>query len=867
MLNRKILSALLLLFLLAHLPLLWTPTLAFQAASVLLFTGLLPGLLWVELLVGRSQARPTWAEYLLYTVGAGYANQVVVMLFLSYLPGGVTQTQTLLAFDALFGVLWALLFALSAKRLAPTEQDAATPLAARPISLAKGWVIVGAVVLLLVGSYFRFASLGYSEFQGDEARATLRAAAVIQGYEDVLFIHKKGPTEILLPTVIYSLTGHLNETTARLPFAVANLIALFAIWLLGWRLLGPLAGWVAAFLLAFDGYLIGFSQIVQYQSIVILVSALAVMIAYRLWCRPVALTRYLLLAAILLATGLLSHYEAAQAAVPIVILLVALFWKRPEVRGKLLLACVPATVVGGALLASFYVPFLRHPHFAATYVYLVDRRVGDAFPYNNLADFLLRSMVYNSSYYVLLMIGLVVVAALVAYRDRLKQPWRTLLIALTLLVLALTFWRVDWLAFGATDLIVLPFAFLLVVLWLLPRLALEERALWLWFGAPLLVAFFFTVKPRTHIYIFFTAWALLAGMVVAQGWQQWRTRLGARTAVGLGTVATVAATVVFGSYAYWYFVHTQTEILRTWDQYHPAGYWTPYTEPDKKAIFGFPLANGWKVVGALYANGTLQGDYETSEKEAWVPAWYTRGQRRCERSAQWFFQIENLEPFDEGDRLAMEHFLRQGFAKWGKVEINGADRMIIYKRTGVHNDFPTQTPNDNLTVFPLDDYAPTFDQLAQAQFPLTYPEVEAPIAHPMHVNLNNLIWLEGYRLDYPQPLRPGDMLHLTLYWRGQQPIPASYKVFNQSYYGNGTMIAQQDGYPVCETRETWRWDPGELITDEYEIPVQEDAPDGLYPLYTGMYIEETFDRLPILDEAGNVTDNQIHLTDIRVGVE
>ncbi|MCB0049625.1 MAG: hypothetical protein KDE24_08800, partial [Caldilinea sp.] len=110
-------------------------------------------------------------------------------------------------------------------------------------------------------------------------------------------------------------------------------------------------------------------------------------------------------------------------------------------------------------------------------------------------------------------------------------------------------------------------------------------------------------------------------------------------------------------------------------------------------------------------------------------------------------------------------------------------------------------------------------------------------------------------------------IYLTLYWRAQKPIDKSYKVFNQSYFGDGQIVAQRDGYPVCEGRETWRWDPGELITDPYVIPVRADAPDGLYPLYTGMYLEETFDRLPVLDESGAEVATQVHLTDIRVGEE
>ena len=122
-------------------------------------------------------------------------------------------------------------------------------------------------------------------------------------------------------------------------------------------------------------------------------------------------------------------------------------------------------------------------------------------------------------------------------------------------------------------------------------------------------------------------------------------------------------------------------------------------------------------------------------------------------------------------------------------------------------------------------------------------------------------------LEYEPPLDPGETFQLTLYWRAQQPISESYKVFNQSYYGDAVMVAQQDGYPVCGERGTWLWDPGELITDVHEITVRADAPPGLYPLFTGMYIEETFDRLSVLDEDGNPAADQIYLTDIRIGEE
>ena len=197
-------------------------------------------------------------------------------------------------------------------------------------------------------------------------------------------MHRKGPVEILLPTLIYALTGHLTEAAARLPFALANLAAVVAVFVLGWRLFHPLAGWVAALFLAVDGYFIGFARIVQYQSIVILTSVLVMLILVRLVQRPEALRRYLVLAAALFATGVLAHYEAALVIVPGLYLL-WLVWQRHK-PPNFVRALVIAVLVAGATAALFYLPYLLNPAFQNTYAYLTDERIGGHFPYNNLAD-------------------------------------------------------------------------------------------------------------------------------------------------------------------------------------------------------------------------------------------------------------------------------------------------------------------------------------------------------------------------------------------------------------------------------------------------------------------------------------------------
>ncbi|HRW04286.1 MAG TPA: glycosyltransferase family 39 protein [Caldilineaceae bacterium] len=873
----------------AHGILLWWPNLLAQAIAALTLTGLLPGYLVVALLLDRVTAAPTPSERLLYSLAAGYLVMVVGSLLLSYLPGGLATWQIYAGFDGILLLLlvihqWRGEASVIATATATSSSVQQLPLAddtsaQRDLAHAdllswpargRTWLMAGLLVLAIGGALLRFPNLGYAEYHGDEARAALRAAAVIQGYEDVLLIHKKGPTEILLPTIIYSLSNHLTETTSRLPFAVAGFAAIFAIWLLGWRLFGPLAGFIAAFLLMFDGYYIGFARIVQYQSIVILMTACVVLILHRLTVRPVALTRYLLLAALLLATGLFSHYEAILAVVPATYLLGVLLYRYPPLRTKTILATTIAGASGVGVLALFYVPFLLHPQFSATLTYLTERRIGldlpgvsveSSFPYNNLADYFLRSTVYNTTYYEVLRIVVVVGALILLYARLWGRRTATLLGAAVIVVLTVAFVRPALFVVGGTDTIFLFFTLALLPALLAFNRPTNEHLLWLWFGLPFLFALFFTVKPRTHIYIFFTPWMLLVGMSLqrVEAWLRQRWQEGVVRVVGVSLGA--LGVVLFGTYAYYLFIYNQVEVLRLWDTEWPAGYWTAYEQPDHLGMFGFPLAAGWKVAGALYGDGTIVGDYENNEDKQWGPMWYTRGERQCERTADWFFETSSFEPVSpERYQTMMENLALNNFKQWGVVTIHGQERMTIYRRAAEDEAFAVRT-------LPLEAYETQFDWLTTPDLFLTYPVVNPPISHPLHINLNDQIWLEGYDIAYPQPLQPGDIITLTLYWRAQRPIETSYTVFNQSFYGNGTMVAQLDNLPVCGRRETWQWDPGELITDIHEIPVKADAPDGLYPLYTGMYQFDSGERLRILDEAGNRVADWVHLTDIRIGEE
>jgi 4-amino-4-deoxy-L-arabinose transferase-like glycosyltransferase len=798
-------------------------------------------------------------------LGCGYTLIVVVMLLLSYLPGALPRWLVVLTFDLLLVAL----LGLGLGRTSTAGKVAILPETQPPRKQETGhWLALGLLLVLLIGGYLRFANLGYAEFLTDEARVVLRAQAVLQGDENILFVHRKGPTEILLPATIWSMTGGIDEFTARLPFAIASLAGLFAIFCLGRRLYSPLVGWVAALLLVFDGYLIGFARFTQYQSVVLFTTALVILLLYAL-VQPQGQVnsplpklqtagRPLSLAAALWATGLLSHYDALLTAVPAGWLLAVLLWQHRQTWPQWWRSLGLALLVGASLLALFYPPFLLHPHFQATYTYLLDRRIaagGLPFPYNNLADVFQRSVIYNSAYAMILLIVLVLVALVFAYRRGWGQSWATYVGGALILLVGVTLLRPAWLRFGTLDLTVLPWTLALLGVWLAPRLALPERLLWLWFGLLALLALFFVSFPRTHVYTFFTPWALLVGSTVAHGWQWLRRRTGQGAAAAIGVLVTASAGLLFGSYAYWYFVDHQVEVLRTWQQNHPAGYWLPTGTQQSDALYGFPLQNGWKTIGVLYEQGRLQGDYETNQRDNLISQWYTRGQNRCAATAQWYFHIDSLETWSSSLAVDEQLLQEQGYRRWGQVTVNGAPRLTIYQLNAA-----AQTEQ----TLALADYAAQFDQLVRTSFPLQYPAIEPPISNPVRINFGDQIWLEGYAVAYPQPLRPGATVRLTLFWRAQRANLPDYKVFNHVRAGDGALLTQRDGHPVCERQRTSTWYPGELVVDRYDMALPADTPLGAYTIYTGLYREADLRRLPVLDAQGAALEEQVQLADLLI---
>ena len=146
---------------------------------------------------------------------------------------------------------------------------------------------------------------------------------------------------------------------------------------------------------------------------------------------------------------------------------------------------------------------------------------------------------------------------------------------------------------------------------------------------------------------------------------------------------------------------------------------------------------------------------------------------------------------------------------------------------------------------------------------VTKGEEEPRPQYPLEANLGDKVALLGYDLEVKEA-RPGDTLHLTLYWQAQREMDEDYTVFVHLVDEEGTIWGQKDGWPEGGFYPTSFWDEGEMVRDEHELLLPVDMPEGEYELRVGMYILETMERLMVIDSEQKVEGEMILLGTVRV---
>lgn len=790
-----------------------------------LLTLVLPGLATAEVLLSNASPLLRW------TVGAGlgYAFIVVAGFALAHLPGALSRWAVLALADGLSLALLVVLLR-SGRRAASGGEGS--------------WLIPLAIVLILAG-FFRFASLGYSEFQGDEVKAMMPAARVLEGDPDTLMEGRlKGPAEILLPMMLWRLTETTDEASARLPFALAGVGTLATLFLLGRKLGGDQAGLAAAGVAALNGLLIAFSRIVQYQVIVLWMSALAVLCAWE-WHER-AQTRWALLVGVFTGTGLLAHYDAL-AVLPVLAYIAFLSFSHASANGRrrewwrdMLLG-----VLCTALLAIlFYGPYMLTSQIPETGSYLRGR-VGEGLFKNRIDSFLTYSIFYCSFLYVAFT-GVLVLAFMV---------WRVYCAPALRRIAGAQIWVPGLMVFAAAALMIWPAGFtvgtldLAPLVWLLiflvaillppPSPAIQGALIWL--AATFVGYNFLLTYPKTHIYGIFLPWSLLAGAALAGFWNAWKP---ARSRwVGIALAASVAACLC--PFLFHNYLQHDTERSQEPSAILQALAWAPerYAKVPAEGVFGMVHRSGWKAIGALYAEGRLMGDFDSNEKPD-LPAWYVPSAYRisrtdpepCGTQPRYYFLADDLVD-STGDWMVKPSDLA-GYAEIGRVEMPSGKGVTIYQID------PASSEIGHVAASALSS---RFDGQATPGFFLQGPQPGQKIG----ATFGGLIRLTGY-----ESWQAGGSVALTLFWEALQRTRDDYDVFVHIEGGLGGtgpagVWGQSDGVPVCGGSPTGSWLPGDRIVDRRVISPAAEAPGGSYTLIAGLYRLDTGERLPVLDETGS----------------
>ena len=103
----------------------------------------------------------------------------------------------------------------------------------------------------------------------------------------------------------------------------------------------------------------------------------------------------------------------------------------------------------------------------------------------------------------------------------------------------------------------------------------------------------------------------------------------------------------------------------------------------------------------------------------------------------------------------------------------------------------------------------------------------------------------------------GDIVPVTLRWRGLRAMEEDYTVFVHLVGPDGRLHGQVDSWPVQGSYPTSQWVTGKVVIDDYEVRLEPDAPPGPYRVEVGLYRLETMERLRILDDEGNAIGDAI----------
>lgn len=190
--------------------------------------------------------------------------------------------------------------------------------------------------------------------------------------------------------------------------------------------------------------------------------------------------------------------------------------------------------------------------------------------------------------------------------------------------------------------------------------------------------------------------------------------------------------------------------------------------------------------------------------------------------------------------------------------------LVVPDSTPLHPAFkPLLQPVERVRLRP-DDLDPGFTLYARAADPPALWPATENVTFGEAVSLLHAGWLE--------PSVPaGATAELLMVWRVLDPervgpvVPPAYTtdvvMFTQLLDGSGNVLAQRDSLEA----PSWGWQRGDLVVQVHPVVIPADAGIGLTPAIVGIYDRQSGERLPVVDEDGNVVGTSASVESLKIG--
>ncbi|MBX6772828.1 MAG: glycosyltransferase family 39 protein [Chloroflexi bacterium] len=179
-----------------------------------------------------------------------------------------------------------------------------------------------------------------------------------------------------------------------------------------------------------------------------------------------------------------------------------------------------------------------------------------------------------------------------------------------------------------------------------------------------------------------------------------------------------------------------------------------------------------------------------------------------------------------------------------------------YRRVWVYTYSPDRPTSESWIEGLLGQRYPTalVDQFGDTRIRLfTLSDTEPALSGSSLATLGGEIALTSAELSTTGPLRPGEILRVTLQWQALRAPRDDYTVFVHLLGPDGKIHGQQDAPPLQGAFPTSRWRRGEIVIDRYAVPLPANTPAGSYLVEVGLYRPSNGQRLTVgpIPEADN----------------